>query len=91
MNTASVRELEAYLAREAGEIRHELERLSQSLDRLSGAWSGEASEAYRRAQVEWLRTTDELAMVLRASSTAAGNTVERQLAARARVAALWRK
>lgn len=91
MRTEAMRELEASLSRDVADIRRELDALSTALDRLSSEWSGEASAAYVEAQRAWLRTTEEMARLLHASSAAAGTTVDRQLEARERVAALWRK
>ena len=37
-----------------------LEALTTALNKLSGEWSGEAQDAYVRAQTDWLRNMGEL-------------------------------
>jgi WXG100 family type VII secretion target len=90
MSTGSMAALQDALGSANGQIQSEIDRLTASLDALSGQWSGEASEAYRAAQQEWNATMVRLNGLLASTQKLAGSAVTHHLAAREKVAALWR-
>jgi WXG100 family type VII secretion target len=85
----AVRELESTLQATAREIGSLLYQLKTRLDVLDNQWSGEASEAYRKAQLEWNTSMDRMSTLLQRAGDIAGNTVARRIETRARVARLW--
>jgi WXG100 family type VII secretion target len=71
-------------------IETELSTLDAEAARLRSSWSGEAAAAYDRAHADWTRALAALNVALDRSATAAQGAVDRHLAARAEVAALWK-
>ena len=90
MSTAAVRELHRSMERSAEQIEATLLQLSTELDSLQPKWSGEAAEAYRNAQAQWLSSMERLRGMLESAGGSAGATIDRHVEARRRVAQLWR-
>ncbi|MDQ1124041.1 WXG100 family type VII secretion target [Microbacterium trichothecenolyticum] len=89
MNTESLRALQSSLAESVASIERELGSLGERLDALSGEWSGEAFDAYQRAQFQWGASMRRLNTLLDRAGGLAGASVDHHLAARTEVAALW--
>lgn len=89
MSTESVRALQSLLSESVSSIDRELGSLEDRLDALSGEWSGEAFDAYQRAQIEWNASMQRLRDLLSRAGGLAGSSVDHHLAARTEVAALW--
>ncbi|MBD8217464.1 WXG100 family type VII secretion target [Microbacterium sp. CFBP 13617] len=89
MSTESVRALQSSLSESVASIDRQLGSLGERLDALSGEWSGEAFDAYQRAQVEWNASMQRLSGLLSRAGGLAGSSVDHHLAARTEVAALW--
>lgn len=85
----SVRELENTLSLCSREMGATLYGLKTRLDVLESQWSGEASEAYKNAQLEWNASMDRMSALLQRAGNISGNVVARHLEARARVVRLW--
>ncbi len=79
----------ARLAEATAAIQGQLDALEAEADTLIGRWSGEAADAYRRAQVQWTASLRNMNSVLQSSSRAADASAARYATARAAVAERW--
>jgi WXG100 family type VII secretion target len=71
------------------EIAARLDELDAEVATLRGGWSGEASEAYRRAHVEWNERLRNMRRILRDAVSAAERSSARYATAQAKVAERW--
>lgn len=70
-------------------IESELDRLDAEADRLRSAWSGEATEAYRRAHEQWTTSLRALRGVIADAARAGQTSSDRYAAAQATIAERW--
>ncbi|MFC8193168.1 WXG100 family type VII secretion target [Cellulomonas sp. NPDC057328] len=73
----------------AAGIEAELERLDAEVRRLEGRWSGEAREAYSRAQAQWRSDLAALNAVLDGAARRSASVSARYTQARRTVAGRW--
>jgi len=71
-------------------IQAEIGELEARVAALEGAWTGEASRAFQRAHAEWSASLKRMESLLRKAKNAQSGALERHLAARAEVTALWK-
>lgn len=83
-----LRSVEALRVANAG-IESELERLDARVRSLEDAWSGEAREAYSRAQAQWRGELAAMNRVLADAARRSANASARYTATRQAVAARW--
>ncbi|QCB92517.1 WXG100 family type VII secretion target [Cellulomonas shaoxiangyii] len=83
-----LRTVEALRVANAG-IEAELERLDAQVRRLDDAWSGEARDAYARAQAQWRQELAGMNRTLADAARRAANVSARYTATREAVAARW--
>ncbi|MEV7611027.1 WXG100 family type VII secretion target [Microbacterium sp. NPDC089320] len=79
----------ASLADTAQRIRDLLDGLEREVSELHGLWTGQADEAYARAQREWTACAADMQAALVSAATAAARAQARTRDAEAQVAALW--
>lgn len=83
-----MRSVETLRAASAG-IEAELDRLDVQVRRLEDAWSGEAREAYSRAQAQWRSELAGMNRTLAEAARRAASVSARYTATRGSVAARW--
>ncbi|AQY02822.1 MULTISPECIES: WXG100 family type VII secretion target [Microbacterium] len=79
----------AVLADTADRIRGLLDELESEAFGLRQLWTGQAHEAYSRAQREWTECADGMQTALTSAATAAARAHARTRDAEAHVATLW--
>lgn len=77
------------LAEATAGIQAKIDVLEAEAAKLIGSWSGEAADAYRRAQAEWNASLRTMNGVLRSATQATDASAARYAAARAKVAERW--
>jgi WXG100 family type VII secretion target len=77
------------LAEATAGIRDELTALEAAADKLIGQWSGEAADAYRKAQSEWNAGLARMNDILAKSSSAADAAAARYAAVQTKIAERW--
>jgi 6 kDa early secretory antigenic target len=73
VNPAQVSALAGQIRTGSNNIKSTLENLESQVNKLKGAWSGEALEAYNQAQVKWTASVTEMQQLL---TQIAGKTEE---------------
>lgn len=79
----------AVLADTADRIRGLLDELDSEASGLRQLWTGQAQEAYSRAQREWTECADAMQTALTSAAAAAARAQARTRDAEAHVASLW--
>lgn len=85
----SLQSTAALLAEATEGIQARLDALEAEASTLIGSWSGEAADAYRRAQHEWNASLHSLNTVLRSARRATETSAARYATARDKIAARW--
>jgi len=73
VNPAQVSALAGQIRTGSNNIKSTLENLESEVNKLKGAWSGEALEAYNQAQQKWTASVNEMQQLL---TQIAGKTEE---------------
>ncbi|WP_194763197.1 WXG100 family type VII secretion target [Microbacterium sp. UFMG61] len=70
-------------------MRELLDGLEADISELNDLWTGQANQAFDRAQREWSACAADMRSALISAATAAARTQARSREAEAQVAALW--